>query len=199
VRRRQVAAALLAGVAAAAALAVASRATVRAGDKPAGDEAAVRRQLVGEWKLNPDLSEDPREKMRQAGGRGGGYGGPGGQGAPASGGKAPGPSMLFTASRISVTNLEPEVTMLDPEGAVRRLHANDKPYKDASSTEVKARWDEGRLVVETKGERGSTKETWMVGADPRHLTVLLEIKRPYGGAVSVKRVFDPVPAGSGVR
>jgi hypothetical protein len=58
---------------------------------------------------------------------------------------------------------------------------------------VKTRWEADRLVVETKGERGSTKEMWTVGGDPRRLTVLLDIKPPYGGEVTVKRVFDPVP------
>ncbi len=31
-----------------------------------------------------------------------------------------------------------------------------------------------------------------MGADPRRLTVLLEIKTSFGGEVSVRRVFDPV-------
>ncbi len=72
-KRREVTVGLLAGLASAAALAVASRTRVLAGGKPVNDEAAVaaRRQLVGEWKLNPELSEDPREKMRQARGEGG--------------------------------------------------------------------------------------------------------------------------------
>jgi hypothetical protein len=107
--------------------------------------------------------------------------------------------MAFTASRITVTNLEPEVTMLDPEGEVRQLHADDKPYKDESGTEVKAKWEESRLVVETKTQRGSTKETWAVGADPRRLTVLLEIKRSPGGDVKVRRVFDPLAADAPAR
>ena len=204
--------------AASAAVALSSRAPVRAGDKAAGDETAVaaRRQLVGEWKLNPELSEDPLAKMRQArgegghpgggggggggggrgghhGGQGGGYGGSGGEGAPRAEGEGPARSMMFTASEITVTNIEPEVTILDPEGQIRRLQADDKGYKDEAGTEVKARWEADRLVVETKGERGGTKEIWTVGADPRRLTVVLEIKRSYGGEVTVKRVFDPVP------
>jgi hypothetical protein len=101
--------------------------------------------------------------------------------------------MMLTASQITVTNIDPEVTILDPDGQIRRLHADDKEYKDDAGNEVKARWDGDQLVVETKGERGSTKETWTVGGDPRRLTVLLEIKTPYGGKVSVKRVFDPAP------
>jgi hypothetical protein len=244
VRRREVTVGLLAGVLCAAALAVPSGARILAGEKPANGETGVAacEQLVGEWRLNPELSEDPREKMRQArgegghpegggppggrggggggwgggghgggsghhgGGHGGGYpgqGGPGGQGDSQGGPPAEGggraSSMPFTASRITVTNLEPEVTMLDPEGEVRQLHPDDKAYKDDSGREVKAKWDAKRLVVETKTQRGSTKETWTVGADPRRLTVLLEVKTSFGGVVSVRRVFDPVATDAAVR
>jgi hypothetical protein len=242
VGRREVTGGLLAGVVCAAALAVPSGARVLAGEKPATDEAGIAacQELVGEWRLNPELSEDPREKMRQArgeggrpegerppggrggggwggggqgggsghhgGGHGGGYpghGGPGGQGdtqgGPPGEGGGRAISMPFTASRITVTNLEPEVTMLDPEGEVRHLHPDEKAYKDDNGSEVKAKWDAKRLVVETKTQRGSMKETWTVGADPRRLTVLLEVRRPSGGAVTVKRVFDPVSADAPTR
>ena len=100
--------------------------------------------------------------------------------------------MMLTASQITVTNIEPEVTVLDPDGQMRRFQADDKEHKDDAGNELKARWDADRLVVETKGERGTTRETWSVGGDPRRLTVLLEIKRSSGGSVSVKRVFDAV-------
>jgi hypothetical protein len=233
VKRREASIGLLAIMACAVSLAVRSGARVLAGEKPAHDEAGVAacQELVGEWRLNPELSEDPREKMRQAreggrpegggypagrggggggwgegggsghhgGGHGGGYGGhggPGGQGDSQGGPRAEGDgralSMLFTASQITVTNLEPQVTMLDPEGEVRQLHANDKAYKDDRGNEIKARWEAKRLVVETKTQRGSAKETWTVGADPRRLTVLLEVRRSSGGEITVKRVFDPV-------
>jgi hypothetical protein len=232
-----VAVGLLAGVACVASLATPEAARVLAGEKSANEETGVAAcpQLVGEWKLNPELSEDPREKMRQArgegghpdgggppgggggGGRGGGWSGHGGgsghhggghgggypghggsggqgdsQGEPSAEGGGRASSMAFTASRITVTNLEPEVTMLDPEGEVRQLHPDDKAYKDDSGRETKAKWEAKRLVVETKTQRGSTKETWTVGADPRRLTLLLEVRRTSGGSVTIKRVFDPV-------
>jgi hypothetical protein len=199
-----------------------------AAEKPVEEDAAVvaaRQQLVGEWTLNAQLSEDPREKMRLAnpqGGRpdgggppggggsgggwgggggghghgGGGYGGHGGgghggsPGGPPGGGEEPARPMLFTASRITVTNLTPTVTILDPEGEVRQLHADDKASREENGNEVKAKWDGGLLVVETKTPRGSVKETWTVSAEPRRLTVRLDIKRSFGGEVTVKRVFD---------
>jgi hypothetical protein len=197
-------------------------------DEKTAADATLRQKLVGQWKLNPELSEDPREKMRQAraegggsggagrggwgggggswGGHGGGYGGGGGgygggrggygsgqTGAEAAGGGRP-LAMVLTAAQITLTSIEPDVTMVDPDGEQRRLHADDQTYKDENGTEVKSRWDKGRLVVETKTERGGLKETWSVGEDLRRLTVFVEIKRSYGGDVSVKRVFDPLAA-----
>jgi hypothetical protein len=98
-------------------------------------------------------------------------------------------------SEVTVTNLTPEITMIDPDGAIRRLHADNKGYKDSSGFEVKTRWDEAALVVETKTGRGSIKETWTVTDDPRRLTVLIRMDRPSGSPVTVKRVFDPTEPG----
>jgi hypothetical protein len=94
---RRLSVGVLAAAACAGALAgVVFSAPARADDKAAKDEtaAAVRQQLVGEWKLNPELSEDPREKMRQAragGERPEGGGSPGGQGGWRGGGGSGGP------------------------------------------------------------------------------------------------------------
>jgi hypothetical protein len=92
--------------------------------------------------------------------------------------------------QVTVTNLQPEITMVDPEGEIRRLHADEKSYKDSSGSEVKTRWDGASLVVETKAVRGKVRETWSVSDSPRRLTVLVKMDRPFGGEVTVKRVFD---------
>ena len=128
---------------------------------------------------------------------GGGYGAAGTVAAPVgrpATESEPARPMLFTASRITVTNLTPTVTILDPEGGqVRQLHADDKTSREENGNEVKAKWDGSRLVVETKTPRGSVKETWTVSAEPRRLTVRLDVKRSFGGEVTVKRVFDAAP------
>jgi len=100
--------------------------------------------------------------------------------------------MMFSASQVTVTNLTPEVTVLTPDGAIRHLHADDKPYQDESGVEVKTHWDDSKLIVETKSERGKIKETWSVSEDPRRLQVQLDVDRPFGNSVKVKRVFDAV-------
>ena len=203
------------------------------------DPAAVRERLVGVWKLNPELSEDPRAKMREGGGHGpgggrdgGGEGGPGGGGPPPGGGgrgggppggggggggwggggghgghgghgmaggpeggpRGPGGADLVRPiafeDQLTITNLEPEITMIDAEGGIRRLHADGRSYKDSNGFEVKTRWEESALVVETKTGRGRTREAWSVADAPRRLTVVVKADRPFGGEVTVRRVFD---------
>jgi len=185
-------------------------------DKAPEPPVAQKAALVGHWKLNPELSEDPREKMRQAmeqGGRGGypgglgggmgrpgggAWGGPGGGmgrrggGPEGDGGEGPRPtSMAFlTATELTVTNVEPEISIVEPEGLVRNLHPDGKKYATSSGGEVKTRWDGDRLQVETKSERGQVKETWSVSPATGRLTVELQIQRGGMAPVSVKRVFD---------
>jgi hypothetical protein len=193
-------------------------APLRAGaaeDEGASRVAAERGGLVGRWTLNADLSEDPREKMRQArperppGGPGGGGmnppsgGGRDGGRPPGRGageGPDPGAVAFLRAKELTITNIEPEVSIVEPDGLVRRLHPDGKKYKTSSGAEVKTRWDGPRLVVETKSERGKVKETWTVSpasSGAKRLTVTLEIQQPWGAAVSVKRVFDPLPEDEG--
>jgi hypothetical protein len=189
-------------------------------EKAPATAAAGKAAFVGHWKLNPELSEDPREKMRQAmersgrgsfpggpggmGGRPGGYGGGawggggGGMGRHAGGGDAgrdpegrPPVMAFLTANELTVTNIEPEVSIVEPEGVVRNLHPDGKKYDTSSGGEVKTRWDGDRLEVESKSERGHVKETWSVSPEPRRLTVELQIQHGGLAPVTVKRVFDP--------
>ncbi len=126
------------------------------------------------------------------GGWGGGGGRGGGMGQRSGGGGGVSPvAMLFSSDRITVTNLTPEITIVAPEGDMRTLHADNQGYQTSNGGTVKTRWDGARLLVETKGQRGEVKETWAVSTEPRRLTVQVEIDRPPGGSVKVKRVFDP--------
>lgn len=136
-----------------------------------------------------------------AGGPGpGGWGGRSGGGRPGPGRGGPGgPSggMVLEAQRITITNLTPEITMVTPEGGLRTLHADGKGYRTSSGGTVKTRWKGVELMVETKGDGGSVKESWSVSAPPLRLTVLLELQRPFGGTVKILRVFDPRPPDGG--
>jgi hypothetical protein len=191
---------------------------VRGGDeKAAGDVSAARAALVGRWKLNPELSEDPREKMRQAmqhsgrgmgggfpggpggggmGHPGGGWGERGGRGRPGGGPEAepgrtpPSGGTFLSATELTITNVQPEVAIVEPEGLVRNLHPDGRKYKTSSGGEVKTHWDGDRLVVETKSDRGEVKETWSVSPETKRLTLELQIQHGGMSPVSVRRIFD---------
>ncbi len=78
-------AAALGGMTAGVALSVPAQASDAKKDAEKEQKLAAERQaLVGHWKLNPELSEDAREKMREAGSwrHAGGMGGGGGMGRP---------------------------------------------------------------------------------------------------------------------
>jgi hypothetical protein len=133
------------------------------------------------------------------GGRGRGGDGRGGDGArPDGGGEGSMRSLFEPASEISITQTETEFTVLEKDGPLRVLHADDKKYKDdATGTEVKTRWDKDRLLVETKRERGDTvHETWRLSLAEatRRLTVDYRLENPYFGTVTVRRVYGPAEA-----
>jgi hypothetical protein len=180
-----------------------------------------RQALVGQWTLNADLSEDPREKMqeamqklRQGGGmgggggmRGGGMGGGGMRGGGTRGGgmgrgggegqRPPRPSMPTLSKELTITHIAPAVAIVDPDGLVRTLQPDGEKYQvEHGDGEIKTRWKGDRLVVETKAERGKRKETWSVSPETGRLTVHLEVE-PGGGRmpkIEVDRVYDPVEA-----
>jgi hypothetical protein len=188
---------------------------------PPSDAPAGRQALVGRWKLNQDLSEDPREKMREAmsgrwgggggygrgGGMGGGMGhggwghhgggwgrgggeGEGGGGSRGQGGQPP-MMALLNASELTVTNVEPEVGLVEPDGVVETLYPDGKKHKNNDSgVETQTSWKDATLKVERKTERGKLGETWSVSPDGKRLTLLLEIQRGSMPTVSVRRVYD---------
>ncbi len=146
--------------------------------------ASVSADLAGRWVFNRELSDDAREKMREArekgggpgGGRppgGGGMGGPGGggMGGQGGGGGRMGPppggmggdddprqamrALLEPAEELTIVQTEAELAVEEKFGATRRLHPDGKKYKtDNGASEIKSSWKEGKLVVETKGARG---------------------------------------------
>ena len=120
---------------------------------------AVSADLSGRWVFNRELSDDAREKMREArekgggpgGGRppggGGGMGGPGGggMGGQGGGGGRMGPppggmggdddpreamrALLEPAEELTIAQTEAELAVEEKFGATRRLHPDGKKYK----------------------------------------------------------------------
>jgi hypothetical protein len=127
--------------------------------------------LAGRWQLNRELSEDARQKMREAmnkgqprsglmGGRrprGGGSGRAAGALPPEGFGgtdpEADGTSrdLLAPPEQLTVTQTEGLVTIEDGERVLRLYTDGRKSKRENGLVEVRARWKGSELVVESKG------------------------------------------------
>jgi hypothetical protein len=126
-------------------------------------QAKPRNNILGDWKLNHDESDDPHEKMQQArensgnngGNRGGGYGGPrigfpgggmggGGMGGPGNRGQSQGVDMDSMQGKINPplqvnfaqkTSRDPEVDLTDEQNYTQKFFTDGrKLQKPTDST-----------------------------------------------------------------
>jgi hypothetical protein len=177
--------------------------------------------LSGRWVYNREASDDARQKMREGmegrgapGGPGGvgsgGERGPGGggMGGPSRGGRGPsGPQGSATgdddaresmraifepAEELTVAQTATEVAIDEKFGRTRRLHPDGKKYKtDNGTSEIKTVWKEGRLVVETRRDRGmGVTETWELVPDASRIIVNVMMQGGFGPSVELKRIYD---------
>ena len=147
------------------------------------------------------------------GGRSGGPGPGRGGGPPDGAGRGAGersdPERLkqreAAQAELEIEHQEPELTITDAVGQRRFLYTDGRESRrdgdDGQSLQVRTRWKDARVVVESQGGRGKVTETYRLAAEGRELIVetRLEGQGP-GGAVSFKRVYDlvtdqPPPAG----
>jgi hypothetical protein len=169
--------------------------------------------LSGKWTLNVAASDDAREKMMAAGGgqrgpgglgggggmghgggrHGGGMGTGGGQGHGGGGGAHEGMrAMIEPAHELSITQTAHEIAVLETDGRLRAFHPDGKGYKDSTGAEVKTRWRDAQLVVESKREHApEITETFVLEPQPRRLVVTLRFEGRSGGPISIRRVYDP--------
>ncbi len=151
---------------------------------------------------------------RGMGGPGGGSGGPGGgMGGPGGGGGGRGAmggppgagaaddqreamrAILEPAEELLIAQTEGEIAVDEKFGRMRRLHPDGRKYKtDNGAAEIKSYWKEGRLVVETKGSRGSVVETWERVPDGSRLIVNVRLEGGPGGKLELKRIYELAPA-----
>ncbi len=165
-----------------------------------------RPDFTGSWVINEELSENPRDKMRQSmgGGRSGGGGsgmGGGGRGGSGMGGGGRGGSGMgggdreamrqrfadaaAKAGRLEITQGE-ELSILYADGSLRVIPV------DGEVGDIKSHWKGDRLVVELKGEAGRRiRETLRLAEDGAQLHVTTrmsgDLNRP---TISFLRVYD---------
>jgi hypothetical protein len=152
------------------------------------------------------------------GGPGGGGPGGGGMGAPGGGGMGgPGQGMgrggptgpppggiddddaresmraIFEpAEELAVVQTATEVSIDEKFGRTRRLHPDGKKYRTENGTsEIKTAWKDGKLVVETKRDRGTgVTETWELVPDRSRIIVNVKMQGGFGPSVELKRIYD---------
>jgi len=142
-------------------------------------------------------------------GGGGGYGGPGGgmgghrgggvgggdRGAGREGAREAMRSVFEAPQEMSITQTATEIAVLEKDGRLRTLHPDGKKYKDAAATEVRTRWENDHLVVESSRQEGpKITETFDIGGTPRQLVVTVRFEGSFSGPVTIRRVYDQATA-----
>jgi len=165
-------------------------------------DANARPDFSGTWKLNTDLSEDPREKMQEArgtsGGRGGGTGGGGRRGGGGSGDGGPDSSSSsrlgeIAAQRVlTIVHKDPQLVVTDMHGRARTLFTDARKLEEERSegtAKVQTKWKDRSVVVVTKVGSRETTETFERAADGAHLFLTTKIDGGRG-SFSFRRVYD---------
>lgn len=143
--------------------------------------------LAGTWKLNQDQSDNPREKIQEAGGFGGRGGGMGRRRGGGGGGMMGGMSQL----KIEQGGSSIKVTNADGREIAQYSGANS-----ASDTAPAAEWHGAQLVSTMQGRRGgTTTRTFELSPDGKQLYVTTKIENPrLQEPVSIRFVYDPAKA-----
>jgi hypothetical protein len=180
-------------------------ASVGLGGRPAvaGDAVAPHPDFSGRWTYNKALSDDARQKIHEArAGRRGLGDQQWGAAARPDFGPMPGTpgedlhesmrAVLEPADEITLTQSAPEIVADELFGRRRTLHPDGRKYKTENGTaEIKAEWEQGRLLIETKGRSGrKLVESWTLSTSGERLIVEVKIDGGRAPALFLKRVYE---------
>ena len=178
----------------------------RAGLRNSSQDAAAPK-LAGQWQLNKDQSDDPRQKMQAArgdssGGPGGGAGdnegGGRGQGGRNGGGRGQGGGMMDEMSVLQIEQTGSSVKITGKSGRIlAQFPAGDQSTAKSNGGEGQGQrtstseWQNGQLMVETQSPRGKSTRTYSLSPDGKQLFVTTKmenerLKQP----VTYKLVYD---------
>ena len=178
-------------------------------------QSAAKPNLAGQWKLNNDQSDDPRQKMQEAmaaNGQGGGRGagGEGGGGRRDGGQGGPG-AMMNDLAQLTVVQTDTSVKVSSASGRVLAAYPEDQQAAKPSSnggnpdddtrtySPPVAKWQGSQLVASMQGRRGgSTTRTYELSSDGKQLIVTTKMQNPrFTQPVTFRLVYDPAKASSG--
>jgi len=170
---------------------------------------------MGEGRQGREAGGAPEGHGGPGGGRPGGFGGgmrgglPGESGRGAAGDESKMREQMEAAQRLireAPTSMvliynEPKLAMAAADGRTRTLYADKRKVKTANgNAELEARWDDDKLVAETKFGSIKVVETYAVAETGDQLVVTVRIDAPgpgRGGRPSpeLRRVYDRVGSG----
>ena len=180
-------------------------------------QSAAKPKLAGQWTLNKDQSDDPRQKMQQAmanngegGGGGRSYGGGGGGRRGSGGGGGRGQGMFNDLSQLTVEQTENSAKVTGASGrilaAFPAAQETSKPSSDSNNegeareyTPPVAKWQGSQLVTSTEGPRGgSMTRTYELSSDGKQLIVTTKMQNPrFSQPVTIRFVYDPAKPNAG--
>lgn len=169
--------------------------------------------LAGAWTLNREASNVPRgggPDITPRGGRGGmrgGFGGPGGgvgepgRGVPDREEMARRRELLKEVveapTRFQITVEDPLVIFTHPDGRVVRYRTDWKEERHqypSGTVKTKAKWDAGRLLIETNlGDGVKVTHAYKSAGDPRQLVVTLDLPGQSKDLPAITHVYDEQP------
>jgi hypothetical protein len=201
------------------ALVVSTASTIPASAQSLPKERENAPNLTGAWTLNKHLSDDMAKLLEgmQGGdhvGSGGGHTPPGGggHGPGMHGGGAGGnrgamtpeqmramrarmSEVLDAPARLTIVQGDGSVTLTNGDGRSQRLMTNNKKEKRPVANQmvdVRAKWDDGRLVNETWfGDGMKLTETYSIASDRRQLNVAVKVEGSHlPRPVNLRRLYD---------
>jgi hypothetical protein len=96
------------------------------------------------------------------------------------------------AEELAIAQSGTEIAVEERFGRTRRLHPDGKKYKtENGASEIKTAWKEGKLLVETRRERGGgVVEAWELVPDGSRIILNIKMEGGFGPAVTLKRIYD---------
>jgi hypothetical protein len=144
--------------------------------------------LGGTWKLNKDQSDNPQEKIQEAGGFGGRGGGMGrGRRGGGNGG------MMSGLSQLKIEQSGSSIKIANADGREIAQYPSSGSSSGSSGATPAAEWHGAQLVSTTEGRRGgSVTRTFELSPDGKQLYVTTKIENPrLQQPVSIRFVYDP--------
>jgi hypothetical protein len=178
----------------------------------AGSQEAATPKLAGQWQLNKDQSDDPREKMQAArgdsGGGGRGEGGRNGEGRGQGGGMMDEMSVLQieqTDSNVKITGKSGRVLAQIPAAAASSSENRSNGDSEdggrgagRGARTTSAQWQNGQLITVTQSPRGKSTRTYSLSPDGKQLYVTTKMENErLSQPVTYRQVYDPATTKAG--